>query len=490
MKKSGFTIIETILSILLLSGFGLLSFDLLKKETLFEKYNHKEDIPSLLEGIDKRISIDGYKSSLWTKNQWSNNNFDDLLKKELIAKNIKCKGIYGNWTPKNGDNNIITVKCDIFRNDNVINKEAEIIKDGNGYIKEFIIDYKIKDKYRTIENMVEFKKIFDESKSNTKQLKTGIVNFQYKDKTTKRNISGNKCLKNINECLFRTSLIRQGGDEYLKIDGSNSIVNANISYIKTTDDSPLKCIKWTKENGSWDKVIDANCGIGIDKENKIKEVDVLVENGMFENILLNRSCNLYEWINNNIVLSSKKSPCGFSNDGLNIIQVVDNIQSEKGFLKKLYVDELNVYNAFFDLIELKNIVAEKITSRTIIVNDVLKNKNNLIILANVKMKEKSKFKIKKIDLNNINLNIKTNLKNNDKMIGKNIKAQNGTSIFYNAKIKRLNGLDNRSVVMLKKAHASVKMEGIDGQFININEELNNLDVRIENINNKINELKK
>ena len=372
--KKGFTIIESLLAVSMASILGVTLINTeIKENKNIENKNFSNNINELLSGVDYRLSVDGYDYNKWTKKSWTNNELDDLIKKQLQAINSSCKN--GAWTPINPtDDNLKLVSCDLFYKrpfDLEIN--AKIEKDGSGYINKFNVDYSFKNNKDFNKYFSDFNKTVSLSKTKQKELITGTAFYKYIDKSNGNKLNVSECIKKQKDCVFRTTLDRVGGSESVRVDGLNSMIGSSLSFLKTKDDtSPLKCVKWSKDNtGVWSNSL-VNCGVGIyPKTNQPVVVEAAAKNGTFETIFLSKKCSIFNWdaSTNSIIESnpSKVTPCGLSKDGTFAIQLIDNIHAQNGYLKNIYSNNgyLNIANI------------NEITSKLLNV-DVLKIKNSFI----------------------------------------------------------------------------------------------------------------
>ena len=375
--KNGFTIIESILAMTIagILSTTMIQYQVEKKKEINQKI-FANDIHSIIKGIDQRISVDGYEYDLWTKKTWNNTTLNKLIKEDLQAINSSCGK--GKWTPKNGDNKLKLVNCDLM--DKLIYKlniDIKIEKDSTGFINRTIIDYNFKDKKTFDKTFKEMRNSFQQAKTMMHEFKTGTAFYQYTNKETNKEIPIIECIKENINCIFRTTLDRQGGGEYLKVDGSNSMIGSKIKFINTKGQSPIKCINWKKNNiGYWTSTIDEDCGIGF-YDNTPVTVSTNTVNGIFKNIQLNKLCNVYMWDGNNVTNTGKKEPCGMTDNGTTITQLIQNIQSDNGSFRDVYGS-----NGFLNYIK---------------VNDLFSNSINVDYLNVI---NKTTFKGESVEFNN------------------------------------------------------------------------------------------
>ena len=356
--KSGFTVIESLLAVSIAACIGTsiikYKIDNIKesKENIFAY-----EINNLMSGIDQRLSVDGYDFNLWTETEWNNKTLKNLIQHQLQAVNSSCGT--GRWHPVNNEQNLKLVNCNLMKKIIYpLNINVKINKDTEGFINKSIVDYNFKTKERFKKFFPEVRKSFLNAKSKVKEMKTGTLFFQYIDQDTNNQISSLECSRKNTKCIFRTTLDRQGGGEYLKIDGSNTMIGSKIKFIKAKGNAPLKCIKWTKNAiGDWTKSLDSDCGIGFYGETPVA-VSTNTQNALFETIKLDRLCTVYYWDNFNVSPRLKKEPCGITKDGTELVQLIPNIHSKNGYIEKIYSN-----NAYLNMLNSDNIISKSINTK-------------------------------------------------------------------------------------------------------------------------------
>ena len=356
-KKLGISMIETLLTISIAS---ILSITLVKYEINNTKENTEKsfslDMMDLIYGIDKRTSIDGYSYNSWTTKQWDNYTFNDLIQKQLQGVNSSCGK--GEWIPLNNKKSLKLVNCNLM-NKMVypLNIKIKIKSDTEGFVSGTTIDYNFKTNKDFDKLFSSFNNAFLYEKTKIKSLKSGTAFFSYIEESTNKTISLLKCKNLKKKCLFRSEIYKPATGEYLKIDGSNSIIKENIKFKTAKNKDPLKCINWTKNNnGDWTKRLDANCGIGFYKTTPIT-ITTNTKEGVFKSIKLDKLCNVYDFSNLKIAPRLKKEPCGITKDGLELIQLIPNINATKGYFNKIDSNE-----AFLKNLEIDDIISKKINA--------------------------------------------------------------------------------------------------------------------------------
>lgn len=386
MKKNGFTIIESLIAVSLAAILGttIISYQISTTEETKEKL-FSQEMNSLINGIDQRISVDGYDFNLWSKSEWDNTTLNNLTNKQLQAINSSCGN--GEWNPKNNEKDLKLVNCGLMEKlIYPLDINVKINKDAQGFIDKTVIDYNFKTNNDFKKYFPNFRKSFLYAKSKSNGAKTGTVFYQYIDKDTNNQLSVLECAAKETKCLFRTTLNRQGGGEYLKVDGSNSMIGSKIKFITAKGNDPLKCIRWDKNASSvWTKKTDEECGIGFYGDTPVI-VETITKEATFENIKLNQLCNTYSWNGSNVVASANKTPCGMSENGGTLIQLIPNIHSSNGYFDKIYSN-----NAYLDVLNLDDLIANSINTKYLTVqketkfngDNVIFNNNNTEINSNV-----------------------------------------------------------------------------------------------------------
>ena len=480
-KKNGFTLVESLIavSISAIAAISVITFSVGQSNDAKSKFL-SNDINAILNGIDQKLSVDGYDIISWNKQNWNTDTLNLLINEELQATNSKCGS--GTWSPINGDNSLSLVPCDLFKKINYpLDINVKIEKDHTGFINNSIIDYSFKNNKDFNEYFKYVQKAFFYAKQNHINAKTGTVFYSYLNKDTNGDVSLSKCISLKDKCVFRTILNRQGGSENLKVDGSNSMIKSNVSFISEKGQSPLKCVKWKiNSSGNWvkyDSDKKGHCGIGFynyDGSTIPSNVDVLASNGIFENILLNKSCKTYIWDETTKSLNEntyKLMPCGMSKDGSEIVQLVDNIQANNGYFKKLYANDMVLSE-----LKLNDLESKLITADRIIIRDNLKSNiitTNLLNAQNIISSQVSSFDIKTKKLNvsesasirtiDTSLNIKKDLIVDTNIKASNISSSNDLSVTNNIIGNRLNAREYINISGIAVNGSSCSQNGLIGR---------------------------
>lgn len=372
MKNKGFTLFEALLSVMILGSISTGTIlNQVENRNKNKRLKFIEESLSIVKAVDHRIAIDGYDSDLWSKLKWNGEEeiVNSLIKEELTSKyHDKCNG--GKWKPAtNAEKNTKLISCNLWEHRRNFGEtiKAELRQDSLGFIQgfDFLINF---------EDENNFKKYFRDLKYSLNQVSvnpsqelSGIYINTLVSTSSGFDISSYECINNPLDCSIKLSLERSGGNEYLRADGSNSIIGEHLTFVESKGQSPLKCLRWsnTKRDGSgiWSRINDEDCGIGIYMEtNQPVMVDVVADTGTFKNILLDQNCIYYQWNGNEIVDSGMTKPCGISNDGSEIFQVVPNSYNENIHADKLYSNTIHT----------KSLITETISSDLLEALDRLK----------------------------------------------------------------------------------------------------------------------
>lgn len=372
MNKNGFTLFEALLSVMVL---GSISTGIILKEVENRNQNERlrfiDEAMSIVKAVDHRIAIDGYAPDLWTKLKWDNEEdiVNSLIKEELTSQyHDKCEG--GKWNPAiSTENQTKLISCNLWGSRRNFGEtiKAELREDFLGFIQGF-------DLLISFDDEANFKKYFRDIKYSLNQISvnpsqeiSGIYINSLVSTSSGVDISSYECINDPLDCAIKLSLERSGGNEYIRADGSNSMIGEHLTFIESKGQSPLKCLRWsnTQRDGSgiWSKIDDEDCGIGIYTEtNQPVMVDVVADTGTFKNILLDQNCIYYQWNGNEVVNSGTTRPCGISNDGSEVFQVVPNSYSENIHTDKLYSNTIHT----------KSLITETISSELLEATNLLK----------------------------------------------------------------------------------------------------------------------
>ena len=361
--NKGFTMIELLVTMAILGGISTLKI----KETIAENkkvetYKLMDQAYSIVEAVDRRISIDGYEPTNWQQEEWLSETdiVENLINKELVSQySTTC--LNGEWTPLiNSERMVKIIDCGLWetRKDTGENFSANFTIDGSGFIQKFdlLMDFDATSSY--FDNFLNIKYSINKLKNNIGKEITGIHSVDMVDKTSRIVITSHECISDLPNCGILFSLNRSGGNEYVRVDGENSMIASNLTFVDTIGQSALKCQKWENEyrdgTGLWTLNPEVNCGVGIYKNTgDVMSIEAVADNGTFRNVLLNKTCIVYQTSGNSVADLGKRSPCGILEDSGVIYQVIDNVSAD---------------TAVFNNLQTAYSVSERVTSANVAAN--------------------------------------------------------------------------------------------------------------------------
>jgi cytoskeletal protein CcmA (bactofilin family) len=346
-KEKGLSLFETLLSVsvtlILLSSFLYFYLQHQKEQqaVVFGK-----DMVSIVTAFDKRIHVDGFDvGNFKNGTEWSNaNTFIEMLNTEFIAKNTSC-GTTKSWVPVlETEKNTQLIPCNFWSQIPYgFNVRAKINTDTTGYVKNFTVTFQPKSTDDFAKNFRFYNKAKMTANSNDSLNITGGHHFYFATLADPANrVSVTQCLALKADCVLVASYDREGGYEYLRVDGSNSMLNSTVTFKESKNSSKQQCFKWSKSTaGAWTNS-QVDCGIGIyTKTGYPLSVDVAVKDTTQNRIMLDKECGVYGR-NNNLVEEKSKSPCGIlrTDSGTDIYQVVDITSAKTGYIQTLYTSSI------------------------------------------------------------------------------------------------------------------------------------------------------
>lgn len=370
--KKGFTLFESLLVVTLLGSVSIgVIMNQIDNNKQINKIRFLEEASSIIKAVDNRIAIDGYDPDLWGKLSWNNEEdiVNNLINGELTSRNISnCTG--GTWNPSmNSESDTKLIECGLWKERKKTGEKmsAQIRVDSSGFIQGFDLYIDFIDVNKFKENFQNIKYALNRLNTGKSQELSGIHMNHLVSQTTRNNIETYQCVSDPTNCGIKLSLERSGGNEYLRADGGNSMIGDHLSFIESKGESPLKCIRWSNTirdgSGVWSMVDAEDCGIGIyEKTGQPVMVETVTDTGTFKNILLDQNCHYYRWNGSNVVNTGTTKPCGMSNDGSEIYQVIPNIS----------VETLNAETIYGSGVYTKSLIADTISGDTLEALDELK----------------------------------------------------------------------------------------------------------------------
>lgn len=345
--KKGFTLIETLVAVMISTTFisGFIKFNIDSNKQKNTTILFKEAM-SIVRAVDHRIAIDGYDPSSWLNTSWDNKDdiVNSLIKKDLTSSSLSnCSD--GGWSPSiTTEQNTTLLECNLWENKNLNDYEisANLNTDSAGYIQSFNLTMSFSSLDVFENNFKNIKYALSKVESTDYQELAGIHTYNFKSKTTGSYITTYECINDPINCQIELSFERSGGNEYIRADGQNSIIGSTLTYIEAKGQSPLKCARWSKDTGVWGLTSDENCGIGIYNNTTPALVEVAVDGGTYNYVVLDQTCTVYQWNGTNVVDSGATSPCGMTQDGGEVYQVVDNNIANTSILNEVFAEDANI----------------------------------------------------------------------------------------------------------------------------------------------------
>ncbi len=421
-KKNGVTLIESLLGLSVIGALTTSYITLTSDERDEVKYNLlAEDLSTIITAIDTRLAIDGYNTNHWNTLSWNDKDIGkELLSKQLRSKHLKeCKG---EWEPLiEEEKEAELVSCDLWKNKIPLGLKAsaDITEDLHGFVDRFnlVVFYEEEDDF--IDNYYLLKNTLRVLRGKANKESSGNHFYEFvalDDPNTPLSIVD--CIDITNKCALKASFSRSGLNESVRIDGQNSVFNEKITFIEDQLNEPLKCVRWKKDNADiWSKTLvnEDECGIGIYKETGYPGiVEVNTTTGTFENILIDKECTVFEWDGNNVVDSTKTSPCGISQDSTEVYQIVDNIHANNGYYKNFYATDMNGEQS-----NINNIVTDNISADSIMISNDLDvkgmatiNKLEVVNQTNLNNADIDRLSVSKESYFGTNLTFKSDLEVN------------------------------------------------------------------------------
>lgn len=350
-KQKGLTLFETLLSLsivmVLVVSFLYWYMERQREQqaTIFGK-----DIVSIITAFDKRIHLDGWDiDNFKNGREWSGSPaILEMLNNEFIAKESTC-GNEKSWVPvlsKEKSTQLLPCKFWSRIPYDFITK-AKITPDEEGFIKTFKVIFQPKNLSSFSQNFRYFNRAKIAANANDSLNVTGGHQFYFaslSDPDTK--ITNTECLALKADCTLVATYDREGGNEYLRVDGTNSMLGSAVAFKESKGHNRLRCIKWEKNtnSGAWDsKTVD--CGIGIHAETGSPvAVDIAVNSSTNQRVMLDRLCPVYTHSADGLIESTENAPCGIlpqDDAGTEVAyQVIDTLSAGKGLIKKLYTDTI------------------------------------------------------------------------------------------------------------------------------------------------------
>lgn len=402
--KHGFTLLETMAAVAIMGTVTMGGLSFIKDENDKNRaLRFGEEVKSIVKAVDTRILIDGYDISPWNTTSWNTNQsfVDNLLRKELVSTGSTCNG--GGWTPSSvEDLKVQPINCFLFSKVPYdLEVKGKITADTQNFIEKFEMQFDFPSREAFVDNFKAISIAFNRLESSSEG-RSGTHVFEYVNKTSGTILSRAECVMAAENCSLKASLVREGGSEYIRADGKNSLIGTHLTFIEAKGHSPMKCIRWTKTPGAgnWVSKSDENCGIGIYQDDPLM-VELATDSSTANAVMLDKECAMLDYnagTKKVSKISGKTSPCGMFNDGTEAIQILEsqyasNAYYENIFGSKIESDEITTNKMKAGNLEATNLTTDNFTAKIVNIDDLIVNN----------------IDAKNIDTDNLTVNIKAEI---------------------------------------------------------------------------------
>lgn len=310
----------------------------------------------VLEGIDLRLSNDGFNLDLWPvmnpQYEFSNRfQVVEFLSRSIIATNAPNCGATNGWIPVKDDpveeaykDKYQFMACGQWQ-ENIgfdLNTSAKLIN-SNGIVNGYEMDFFFENEEDFQKSFLEFKKIYQKSRAKTEVSKTGSFDYNLVNRKTGDRISSIECLnmKDKSDCGIRAVYLgSDNSQDYLAVNGNNNMIGSKVKFQEDLTSTAINsCHRYRLHQGTgiWERVEDVFCGVGIGlsdptdpDSNALNYVELNVESISTNKLFLDKVCN-FEDSTGAIV----DMPCGVYNQDSNVtlgvttaIAVYDEVKSD------------------------------------------------------------------------------------------------------------------------------------------------------------------
>lgn len=412
-KKRGLTLIETMLSMSLLSAGVLTGAHVIKEKIESDNaQRHASFALSILKLVDRRVEIDGYLANRWDSlpNPTSTAELIDFSKKAFISKNnLEC-GLSTGWEPLLEEaSDIALIPCS-FGEQMYKLYDFQLFRGQNNenMLQNVDVIMRLNPSTQMDEEgvLLQHKELLNFMKSSPPTLKRGVFDASFanfNDIVGEDSLTLTECRLLGNDCVIKASWKSDGYAESLKVDGSNNIVGDNISFAEDYRSSAMRCDMWEYDgDSSYSFSGDVECGIGLYSKTLrpvAATVDAVVsEVSVVDPIILKENCNVYEKDANGFLISTGVSPCGLftgANGSQKVIQVVEEMQVGSGlsitdYTTTVVVDELIAKELNSSYMDIKDQLTLKNTGEAEL--------NTLIVEAGAKSTFSQQVKMKTLEM--------------------------------------------------------------------------------------------
>lgn len=383
-KLKGITLMEALVSLTILTtlvtGFVFIYEKKIKDET-FEIFGL--ELLKYVKLVDEKVSISGYRADHWpVKNAVGYPDFKTFMYNNFNAVGTNC-GISDGWVPivdrTNDDSNSLKEKSELEKSNIAVVNQKELLNCQYFYKKDFFLGiipevrvnldtdskninsvdflFKYDTDAKLEENFIHIKKSLDFMKTQDVGNYFGSHFYTFVDiNDIENDLLPLTCFNLGANCAMKMSFKRNGGQDYIRTDGLNSIEDSLITFKVYDYDGKIRsnvshgiiknCDKWVYNSisKSWTKNTTFKCGVGMYKDDLV--ASLLDGNATIKTIYLNKQCNKFNLTTTNgsgllssvpstfvseytnvLEKDSKILPCGIFEDESEYIVVTDIVHA-------------------------------------------------------------------------------------------------------------------------------------------------------------------
>lgn len=382
-KSSGFTIIELLIGVFILSLVLTMATSFLGEMYRQSKISSAaEQFSQISLAVQRRAAHDSFLFLPWDTNgnrvatgapiTWAPDKMSELLRNFLVGrKNAGC-GQANGWNPLNNDGTkdggtetqmerTALVSCNEFVNGTPFNikTSAVITPDSNSSIGTFALYLdmssvnfgRFNDKDNNVNNYAELffalKEKLSDSVNGISEISFGLVNT-LSDPNDDTILTHQQCdtrLANKQPCnlIIRTSFSGITSGMFKRTDNQDSFVDDVTFKTSASSATRQKCAHWVKTGATWTQEEIVDCAIKAGSgDTSVSLVFDEAQAGEFivtNKASVNYTCNIFgavdEAANNFSLVNKGTSPCGILKDGSVVQLVTDVVQAKRIYGKDL-----------------------------------------------------------------------------------------------------------------------------------------------------------
>lgn len=361
-KNKGLTLFETMLVVAISMGVMASGTYLLSK---YQKAKFAStvatDVVQVISAIDKRMYLDGYKADKWGSDSYANTaDVRKFFNEKLISREAAC-GKTNGWTPITDKiegtveaakmEKVTLIPCNLWSEKTPWGTSLSIdFTTENNNVNTINLYLKFKDDESFHENIPYVRAALTEMKAKDNQQVAGAHYYTFVDESNKGTpITPLKCVDLQSKCILKASFSSEDtGAEYLQVSGKNSMVNSAISFKPEASQQAVNCLRWKYDTTGNYVSSNVKCGFGIYDTSETetnKRIDLVIDSVTTKGFYLNKNCNkyVYNFSSQSLQLDGN-SPCGIYEQDGSVIQVVENINTEKLFASQIKAKDLFISN--------------------------------------------------------------------------------------------------------------------------------------------------